>query len=532
LRIFPAIPACIPTVFLVLYVDMKASDENAGCATLEEAVEAFASAARGPFTTDEAAGWIESRMTALPARLGEAVDALLEQSEWLFTDFENDVHVPRHTFFEGAHFLMSPTSEEIEKGVLIAGHRFVPFVFAPIFPAHCRLLIGGEQPLEMTTVSWGLGDLGIYFSLYGWRAMTEYLLSDIESNAEALMSAASPEDVEVSLTAFDMAGLYRDLGFKVGDGLLCTVRNWTRGEFAVEHVTSETLGANGREQRRWCRGLEEALLDVFDTDGPLFRACEQLARAFFHGPDVLIRSAPLHIGGFLADTDVLEMKPMPHGTILWHADEDPADLVDLMPDPTQMPATGRCDSLAAILAELALALTDTEIEAYMLDELARGDASLDAVLNRCLAGREELVFYDERQEEAFVHLIGELWHTLGVSYDAKLDAPRAPIRAAVLEAVDRHLEWMRTCDRNGMQMEDLPVDRVAEMGSIVGFLTQILKALGGDDITEEQVFELNAHVATLVARLDELLEAVRQEPSVDDRPHLRLLPFDDDPRSS
>jgi hypothetical protein len=79
---------------------------------------------------------------------GRLVDILHMSSLVLSRDHEE--FVPRQAFFRGARFMVVPTPEEVRDGILIPGHKFLPFSSHEILPWSCTLIRpdGGAVPVR------------------------------------------------------------------------------------------------------------------------------------------------------------------------------------------------------------------------------------------------------------------------------------------------------------------------------------------------------------------------------------------------
>ena len=96
--------------------------------TLDEAVLDYARSATNAFTTNDALPAILGELTSPPSEPWLAIDQALDDCDWLLLDGEHDLYVPRHVFFANARFLIMPQPTELEEGILIPGHRFLPFL--------------------------------------------------------------------------------------------------------------------------------------------------------------------------------------------------------------------------------------------------------------------------------------------------------------------------------------------------------------------------------------------------------------------
>ena len=86
------------------------------------------------FTVDD----VEKFLSGKTEISRKKIEDYLMDSPYLFvSSVEKDAekyYVSRDKFFNGAEFIVTPTSFEIEEGVLFSGHRFVPVYCEDLFP--------------------------------------------------------------------------------------------------------------------------------------------------------------------------------------------------------------------------------------------------------------------------------------------------------------------------------------------------------------------------------------------------------------
>ena len=126
--------------------------------TLEDAILDYAKAATAPFTAADAFPVIMGRLADPPSDPRTAIDYALSDCDWLLLDEEKGLFTPRHIFFAGTEFLIVPQPDEIEEGILIPGHRFLPFLARDIHPGDCRLTLADgtvvpTQPIRKPIIS-------------------------------------------------------------------------------------------------------------------------------------------------------------------------------------------------------------------------------------------------------------------------------------------------------------------------------------------------------------------------------------------
>jgi hypothetical protein len=456
------------------------------------------------FRLEDLAAALKSRGIAVKKRnQGRLVDILHRSSLVLSRD--DRVFFPRQGYFRGARFLVAPTREEIEEGILIPGHRFLPFSSHEILPWHCTLTDPRGRPVETRRVRKKIEDLLIYYTLFGLKNLPMILARDDEANIEALQES----DIyggSALITVYDMAGVYRELGFGPEDALVISVEDWQRGALRFEHLSArKRLGSDSKEEE-WTLRLEAGFELAFGALGFPADMEEVIAYAFFYAGQELLAHPRLHLGGFLEKTEKVSLVTVGTDTCLWRKGENPERVITSR-GPLEGPR-GDDDCLEAILNDLGISLSPEEIEAYMRDELFGRGADLGRVLDRCLLGRQ-IEFYDRGQEKAFYRFVHELWEEIHAGYQSGTDQTAGKLRHRALQILDDHLMWLRSLDTRGLNPEDLPVRSLFEIGQAVGQVGQLLTALNHiRNIPDDEFATMDEVLQMLEGAIWEKIEAV------------------------
>ena len=492
--------------------------------SLEDAVHEYVIQQTAPFTTDDALPDIVSRMTAPPADDWTAVDEELMASEWILCDEMKAIYVPRCSFFQGAQFLITPQPEEIQANILIPGHRFMPFLERDVFPATCQLLIDDEAPIQTQVIKKPIQELLIYLSFYGQQGAIQYLTADQECNLDVMEHDLNSDNPEFAVTVFDMTDVYARHAFKAGDAFRCTVKDWAQGIYSIEHIPNDPHTLEFRMQK-WIQDMDAAICLTW-VDGDYFvDIYDQLSEALFIGPKSLYKNPPLHFGGFLARSKKVAIFQTPITALLSHSDISPDSLYDRAADMAMSSMTGRRDSLDAILNDLGLSTTQDEIEAYMRDACSRGEESLEAAMQRAFSGREDITFYDDAQFDSFNQFIDELWDHVRANIDPKHDKHIAPLRARILELLNRHTTWLRDCDSRNIPPSELPEAPTMALASMTGILSQTLGLLNSDDDSSQiEIHKLTNTLDLMEKHFNELFSELEEATSTPSSPKLRILP--------
>ena len=478
--------------------------------TLEKAIDDYARSATAPFTTNDAFPSILGRLANPPSEPWQAIKQALDDCDWLLFDGEHERYTPRHVFFANTQFLMVPQPAEIDEGILVPGHRFLPFLARDEHPADCRLTFADGTVVPTRTIRKPMTDLLLYLAFFGSRGAVEYVAADDNRDPDAL--DAGPEaNQPLAITVFDMAAIYERDSVKAGDAFLCTVTDYAKGHYTIKHIPAGKRPGKPAV-RKWVAAMEDALYNINPWLEPNDDIHDQLAKAFFFGNPMLHQKPPTHLGGFLSDTKDFSIHATHFGTLLRAEDDGLEDAFEGMMDKADTGSipTGRCDSLEAILGETGLTVTADEIAAYMHDEISRGGNDPDKVLARVLEGRYGLEFYDERQAVAFDQHLTSLWNRVKSEFDPAHDKKLAPLRARILALLDRLVAWLRDCDRLEISPADLPQDESVALATIGGILSQVLDLLHRDkDASIDEIRKLGDTIGMIEKDAEQILARLR-----------------------
>jgi hypothetical protein len=409
-------------------------------------IRAFALKQSRTFEFEKLVKYVEKRVTGDDDddRLYDAACA----SEWLFEndrDMVAEEFVPRHVFFKGAEFRVTPQNEEVEGGFLIPGHRFMPYIARAVFPGDAALKLpdGSAAATRTVQLPYALAERCLLF--FGPYGMIDYLICDQESNAERL---DPPFDKPVNVTVFDLRVFFESCGFRSGDSLMLTVEDWTQGVFSVRHCPAEKVPLDFASTCGWSRALRLGF-DEARLNADLRQDCyEQTARMLWlaaadeEAPPVL-SNPPFSLAAFFNMQKDLRVKTTGQISFLW-PDDEPLDsrILNSMESGGAEPET----ELDVFFELLGLSVSTEEAAAYMRDALSHGEKSPEAVMKRVISGRT-LYFPSAYEQQEFNRLWRELWDEVRKTYVPEKDRHRE-MRSVFLELNDQCLQVLRELDRD------------------------------------------------------------------------------------
>ena len=455
---------------------------NAQHEQFDNALIAFAEdRPRGCFELDEAAKAIAG---GIPCDAGQEKD-LLERVRTMVKDdgrvFEQDGHCALRTkFFNGARIKIVPSDFELANGILLPGDRFEAFNPCELSNDDFELYApGAKTPAELTVIRCDFAKLAPYYILLGHGGMIDAFAAESHDNYLRMRSAKNLRNALLDVPAFDLSDFYMQTNFRFGDFLILTVEDVEEGKFSLEYRPAE-LDASNADKIEWIEQFEAALIEVWRRNYNYITITEQLSAGFFfaysEGNDLLshprVSFDEFHrnmIEVTLSNQDGETMivpidetnepgadahaahgeheQEHDHGdscscghhhsehdhTHGEHRDGTPKD-GDPVPGLSASDfsaSSGHLDSLDAILSDVNAPIGYIELYAFTLDAIANG---VDFNSYRAsILGLIEHDFADDTQEVAFLNFLDENWEACNEVYHPGEDAPKAPIRARLIE---------------------------------------------------------------------------------------------------
>jgi len=413
---------------------------------LNDLIEEFARKRSKPFEFEKLVEYVGKRMPGEDVE-DQLYDAACE-SDWLFEDEREDFDeffMPRHAFFKGAEFRVTPLPEEVAGGFLVPGHRFMPYVSRAVFPAEAALVLPDGSVVQTRVELLPHEMVKCCLLFFGPYGTIDYLISDHEENSERLMPAV---EKPLELTVFDLRSFFESCGFRAGDSLMLTVEDWAKGRFSVRHVPAEKTPLDFAGTHGWSQalrlGFDEARLDA-DLRHDCYEQAAQmlwLAHCDEDAPPVL-SNPPLSLAAFFNAQKDLKIQTTGQVGFLWPENEPLDSRVLNSLDRGGAEAETELDEYFNLLG---LSLNSDEAEAYMRDALSRGEKQPEAVLARAIQGRS-LYFPTAGEQKNFNRLWRELWDEIRGSYVPEKDQHRE-MRAVFLDLNDQCLQVLRAVDRD------------------------------------------------------------------------------------
>ena len=341
----------------------------------EEALYDFLDNATKTFELDELLAYIRIFDPGRMSRLSAEAEAFITSRNLAFPAGQKR-WVSRRSFFEPLSFAISPTRLELVNGILIPGHRCIPFANPGLLPQEYRFY-WRDVPVPCTTTEGPPGDFYPYYSIFGEEYAPQYVARDNEANEEAFNSDPYDDPPEVSITTFDMRNIYRELSFVPGDRFLVKARDWKDGAFTLEKTGKGEWRQNDLDA--WARSAEEGFETSFSKIGPASSTEEQIAYAYWYGPPRMRQIPACSLEEFLYEkTGRIESASYGIETRFWYAGREIPDLQELDPGSARPDKT----PVEKTLYRLKIPVSEYVVQSYVRDSLFREGGDLDLIMAR------------------------------------------------------------------------------------------------------------------------------------------------------
>jgi hypothetical protein len=418
--------------------------------------------------------------------------------------------VTRRGCFEGARFAIKPTREELLNGVLIPGHRCVPFANPRLMP-HEYVFSYEGQPVPVTSSEGEPGDFYPYYGIFGEEYVPQYVARDNPANQEAFEEQFFDDPLEISIHVLDMRNIYRSSGFVPGDRFDVIVSDWKTGSFILEHAPQDRWAEADLEA--WSDAAQQGFAQSFKLLGPGVSTEEQVAFAFWYGGERM-RSTPAYaLEEFLyTRTDRVELVGYGIESRFWHAGKEIPDSREVSNSQT-LPDRTLVENL---LFHKYVPISEYVVMAYVRDALFMGESDPAQVLTRIVPPAAGAF---SSGEQAFLEgYIAEVFNEYQAEYNRFTDSHMGPVRRRIAELHTAAIDLAARLRKGDIEESSLPKHTFIILAQIQDHAATLLEDLNAVEEGPEIDFEMvDTSVDNLIetyedirAQIDESLDTFRQ----------------------
>jgi len=468
-------------------------------ASQEEALYDFLDNTKGAFELDEVVSLIRLLDTRRSNRLAPDVEAYINSRNLAFQAGPKR-WISRRGFFEPLPFVISPTRLELVNGILIPGHRCVPFANAGLLPQEYTFFWQGAQ-VPFTTSEGPPEEFYPFYSIFGEEYAPQYVARDNSENEDAFNSDPYEDPPEVSIKTLDMRNIYRETAFVPGDCFVVQTLDWKLGNFNLEKVGRDEWKEADLEE--WFLAAEEGFEQSFSKLGPASCTEEQIAYAYWYGGARMRETPAYSLEDYLyKKTSKVETAAYGIETRFWYAGREIPDCKELDAFNTRPDKT----PVEEILFKLKIPVSEYVIQSYVRDSLHREDGDEELIMRRLVPSCVEI---ENRDKKFLMEYIASVLEEFREFYNPFTDKVMGPIRQRAGELHTAVIELVVRLCRGDIDTSWLPRHTFIILSQIQSHTAAVMEDMDADGaLPEAEIEALDNSLDSMIETYEDMKELI------------------------
>jgi hypothetical protein len=465
----------------------------------EDALFNFLENVTEPFTLEDVTEFVRMMDPARAEALPMEISALIDSHNVAFR-LDNRQWVSRRGCFENVPFVISPTKLELLNGILIPGHRCIPFANPAALPHEYQFFWKGK-PIPWSTTEGPPEEFYPYYYIFGEEYAPQYVARDNPDNETAFNYDPYEDPPEVSIHTLDMRNIFREAAFVPGDRFVVRTRDWKEGHFDLEKVDKDAWSQT--ELFAWFETAEGGFEDSFALLGPGASTEEQIAYAYWYGGKRMRELPAYSLEEFLYEkTERIEKVNYGIETRFWFAGKDIPDSKGLVgitvpPDRTL---------IEDMLYKANVPISEYVILSYVRDAMFRNERDVSKVLDRIVP---PAIHLKEAEWNMLADYITDTIEELDGNYTVFLDQGMGPIRQRVGELHNAVVELAARLQKGDIDSSWLPRHTFIMLSQIQGHAASLLEDLDTDVAPPDSELEaMDNSLDSMIETFGEIKEAI------------------------
>jgi hypothetical protein len=465
----------------------------------EEVLYEFLDKVTSPFTLEEAAAYIKTPGSKRNKKFMQEIAAYLDTRKIAFQQ-DNQHWVSRRGCFEQAEFVISPTRLELLNGILIPGHRCVPFANPVVLQHHYEFFWEGSL-VPVTTTEAPPQDLYPYYCIFGEEFAPQYIARDNPKNEEAFNADPYEDPPEVSIHTLDMRSIYRESAFVPGDHFVVRVTDWKQCRFELRKAGKDEWSR--ADLNKWAEAAESGFEKSFSILGPGMGTEEQISFAYWYGGERMRQVPAYSLEEFIYEkTDSIETVPYGIETRFWYAGKEIPDFKNIQnytvpPDRT---------FIEDILYKKNIPISEYVILSYIKDAFFRNENGIEEVINRIIP---PVVQIEEIEWDYFADYLSDRMEDFYKGYSLFLDQATGPVRQRVAELHTAVIDLSARLQKGEIEAAWLPRHTFIVLSQIQGHAAALLEDLIFDDSpVESDIIAMDNSLDSMVETYGDIKELI------------------------
>jgi len=467
----------------------------------EEALYDFLDNIIGIFSLDEVVSYIRKIESRRINKLAIEVEAFINLRNMAFP-IGPESWISRRGYFEPLPFVINPSRLELVNGILIPGHRCIPFANSSLLPQEYTFFWQGDQ-IPFTSTEGAPEDFYPFYSIFGEEYAPQYVAQDNSDNESAFNKDPYDDPPEVSIKTLDMRNIYREVSFVPGDQFTVRSMDWKAGYFSLQKVSKDEWSEG--DLHSWFKAAEEGFENSFINLGPASCTEEQIAYAYWYG-DVRMREIPAYaLEDFLYEkTGKIEAAPYGIETRFWYAGREIPDLngldtSDSRPDKTPV---------EEIFYKLKNPISEYVIQSYVRDFLYREEKDVRLIAERLIPPSVEINDRDKKSIADYIESVLEEFRTF---YNPFTDKAMGLIRLRAGELHTAVIDLAGQLSKGDIDISWFPRHTFIVLSQIRSHTASVLEDLDSDDTPPEAELEaLDASMDSMIETYADIKELIEE----------------------
>nr|AGS52553.1 hypothetical protein [uncultured bacterium contig00023] len=465
----------------------------------EEALYEFLENTIEPFTLDEITGYVQVSGQRRNKRLSMEIASYLEVRKIAFR-IDNKRWISRRGCFEPLEFVITPTRLELLNGILIPGHRCVPFANPVTLPHRFKFFWDGK-PIPETTTEAPPEELYPFYCIYGEEFAPQYIARDNYKNEEAFNVDPYEDPPEVSIHTLDMRVIYRECSFVPGDRFVVRTLDWKDCRFEMRKAGRSEWPLSALAE--WTEAAETGFENSFALLGAGASTEEQIAFAYWYGGPRMRELPAYSLEEFLYEkTDRIETVPYGIETRYWFIGKEIPDFKNLQnyaipPDRTY---------IEELLFSKNIPVSEYVLLSYIRDAFFRNEKEIDEVVNRIIP---PVIHLDKAEWDIFTEYLSNRMEDFQKGYSLFLDQATGPVRQRVAELHTAVIDLSARLQKGEIEAAWLPRHTFIVLSQIQGHAAALLEDLVFDDSPpESEIIAMDNSLDSMVETYGDIKELI------------------------
>ena len=283
---------------------------------------------------------------------------------------ENDVLVPKGSFFNGKSFSVMPTKLELEKGIFIPGSRFYPYT-NPFLKFGAPHLKYAGKDLEVENILLPVNEIKEYYFLCNDNLLFS-MLATRKENSKIVSYPAPPSTKSFFIPCYDLKKYYKKNSFAEKDQIVFEIDAW--GYASVSLKNKKMSVATQEYQMLWESEFFHKLPKAIENSIPENPLLDSIfSDMFYLGQETFFQENNfVPLDSFLKERNYIESVQFSSGSELWFKGEKmlpPGNYFSYLYDLAHLLTI--LNETDAFFCNLSLPITDSVVESFVyrfLDE--------------------------------------------------------------------------------------------------------------------------------------------------------------------